>query len=294
MRRPIPWAVVATIPFQLACAATAHDFVRDKTGVEVSEDVRLCANGVLGNDPTCKPSGTGGRPWIKSKNFDVFSVSPTGVDEAEALMAQVRHRYLGTPFWDDHLQPACKVTVSPYQIPPGLQAQDYIDIAGEIRKETTHRFAVEAVAKAQKLNLPVDAGAQARFQTALEQLVETKVDMKMLWFVTTYTGGRPAIEGNPNFTACRQEVANHSREGANFVTGVAGFVVLSNRVDSSVTSESTLRLALSAFLSPQDGTKLIDAGLGGNWEKTVSKVARVRASTTSLTTTVYPLWVQFE
>src|SRR5262249_11532605 len=127
---------------------------------------------------------------------------------------------------------------------------------------------------------------------ALRRLVAQKIRVELVWFVATYTGGRYAIERNQAFVHCREEVQSHAHDGAQFVTGVAGFAVLANHADVSINSSQTVSEALSMALG--GSTPVIEGKIASSWEETVGNVIRVNASTSAVTQTVYPLWVQFE
>jgi hypothetical protein len=171
-------------------------------------------------------------------------------------------------------------------------AVDYINLAAKLDDEIHQRFAVEAVANMRKAGINVDVGLEAALHKALARVVAQKIRVHLVWFVATYTGGKYAMQANPVLSRCQQEVAAHATDGAQLVTGVAGFAVLQNEADVSINSTETLATALGAVVA--DPTSVIDAKLASSWERTVGNVIRVNASTRALTQTVYPLWVQFE
>lgn len=269
----------------LGCGATAHDFVEAKTGIDVGPEVRLCSNGVLHDNPSCRPNGTGGMPWVKNENFDIFSLPP-----GSHILAQAARRYLGSPYWRGHLQPECKAE---QELDHAVNiAFDSINLAAKLDEEINRRFVVDAVAGLRKAGVLTDAEAEAAFRSNLHRLVQQKIRVQLAWFVSTYTGGRYAIEQNQALGRCRMEVQAHAGDGAQFVTGVAGFIVLTNQADVSIKSAQTVAEALSAALG---GTlPVIEGSLSSAWERTVGNVIRVNASTSAETETVYPLWVQFE
>jgi hypothetical protein len=276
---------------QLGCGSTAHDFVFAKTGVEVGSEVRLCSSGVLHNDPECRPDGTGGPRWVKNENFDIFSLPP-GVElkTYADVSAWLSFRYLGTPYWRGHLQPECKSRES---LGPGVNfSAESIDLAAKLNDEISQRFAVDAIVDLRKAGIPIDFEAEAKFRQELTRIVQQKIQVRLAWFVTSYTGGRYAVEANAALGHCRREVQSHLGEGAQFVTGVAGFMLLQNDADVTINSASTLAEALRVLVG--DPSHVIDAKLTSSWERTVGNVIKVNASTAAVTKTVYPLWVQFE
>lgn len=283
----LPMALLA-LSASLGCGSVAHDFVRAKTGIDVGPEVRLCSNGVLRDDPSCQPNGTGGKPWVRNENFDIYPV--VGAGDWSAIVGLAGQRYLGAPYWQGHLQPACKGAAAPD--PAVLTAADTINLAANLDEQINRRFMVDAVAKLRAAGVPLDARAEASFREALRRLVAQKIQVRLVWFVATYTGGRYAIERNQAFVHCREEVQSHANDNAQFVTGVAGFAVLENRADVSISSSQTVADALSVALGGP--TPTIDAEIASSWEETVDNVIRVDASTNAVTQTVYPLWVQFE
>jgi hypothetical protein len=283
-------AVVVSLLYatQLGCRSTAHDFVQAKTGIDVGPEVRLCSDGVLYDDPSCRPNGTGGMPWVKNENFDIYPV--IGAVNWMQVVTLTNWRYLGTPYWRGHLQPACKEGVVPDRA--FSTAADSINLAAKLDEEIDRRFVVGAVAGLRSAGVPIDAQGEANFRDQLRRIVEQKIHVELLWFVTSYTGGRYALEANPMFSRCRQEVQAHANDGAQFVTGVAGFAVIANQADVSINSSQVVAEAIS--LAVGRPMPMVDAKLAGAWEKTVGDIIRVDASTSARSQTVYPLWVQFE
>jgi hypothetical protein len=298
-RQTVLWRVGAILAGvgQLSCGSMAHDFVQAKTGVDVGPEIRLCTNGVLFADSSCRPSGLGGPPWVKNDNFDVCPMQGATADWKVASRI-VKEHYLGAPFVRGRLQPRCKPREPSEGEPTGLPimarvAVESIDLGAKLDKEVENHFALEAIAKLRKAGIPVEAGMEARFRDSLRRIVREKVKVELLWFVGTYTGGRAAIESDERLAACHAEVRAHASDGAQYVTGVAGFVVLSNEADVSINSTQTVAAALTGIVS--DPAHAIDvASLSADWEKTVGDVIRVNAVTKSETQTIYPLWVQVE
>jgi hypothetical protein len=292
-KRTPPYLVAPTLlpllcAVQFGCGSTAHDFVEAKTGIDVGPNVRLCSNGVLHDDPSCRPNGTGGMPWVRNENFDIYPV--VGARGWSDIVYLAGQRYLGAPYWHGHLQPACKGQPEP----DGAinKAADTINLAAMLDEQISRRFLMEAVANLRKAGVPLDFEAEAAFRNALHHIVEQKIRVQLVWFVVTYTGGRYAIERSQALGRCREEVQSHANDGAQFVTGVAGFAVIENHADVSINSSQTVAEALGMVLG--GSTPVIEGKIANSWEETVGNVIRVNASTSAVTQTVYPLWVQFE
>lgn len=277
-----------------ACTPTAHEFLQDKTGIEVAREVRVCSNGVLRDDPRCRPSGRGGAPWVRNENFDIYNLQkPTDLAHWQSAIGEISVRYLGTPHWNERIQPSCKEDLPEGALPVAADASvDAIDLTAKLQQEAIQAFSVDAMASLRAVGLPVNPGVEARFRDQLARAVEQRINVRLLWFVVTYPGGRYAFENTPAFTRCRQAVHDHEREGARFVSGVAGFVVLQNVSDTSLTSTSTVAEALAGVVA--DPTPILTAKLMAKWERAVNRVVHVQARTQAMNQTVYPLWIQFE
>ena len=86
--------------------------------------------------------------------------------------------------------------------------------------------------------------AEARFREELRRIVSQKIQVKLVWFVATYTGGRYAIERSQTLHQCFEEVQSHAGEGAQLVTGVAGFSGVFAFFSSA--SSSSMRFLIAA------------------------------------------------
>jgi hypothetical protein len=321
-------AILASLvsAMQLGCGSTAHDFVKAHTGIDVGPEVRLCSSGILHDDRSCMPNGTGGTPWVRNENFDIFSINkdprlggalveerqggagdiPTAPfaapnddehgerDDADeqgvAILYAVNKRYLGTPYWGGHIQPECRKDISTQRaISP---AWEIINLAADLDDEINRRFVVDAIASLRGEGIAIDARGEAAFRAQLHSIVEQKIRVELVWFVTSYTGGRDAIVANRAFSRCSRVVEAHEDDGAQFVTGVAGFVVIANHADVSINSAEAVAEAIHAAFGRS--TPVVDAKIASAWERTVGNVIHVEASTDVRSQTVYPLWVQFE
>lgn len=277
------------------CTPTAYNFIHDKTGIEVAREVKICSGGVLRDDPACKPSGRGGAAWQRNENFDIYNLQRnTDLANWPSAIEEISVRYLGTPHWNERIQPSCKEDLPEGSLPVRADVSvDSIDLTAKLQQETVQAFSFDMMIKLQQAGVPVNPGVEMRFQEFLARAVEQRVKARLLWFVATYPGGRYALETNPAFTKCRQAVHDHERDGAKFVSGVAGFIVLENFADTSINSDSALNEALAAVVGPGH-PRLVDSKMMASWKRTVQRVVRVEAHTKSLTQTVYPLWIQFE
>jgi hypothetical protein len=273
---------------------TVREFIADRTQVELTDDISVCSQAV-DDFRTCRPGRVGGAPWVFNDNFDVFAV--TGSNSRENL-DQIRWRYLGTPYYRGSLHLECHAGIHPDMLPDLVLADD-VDLASELEKTTVAEIAAKAVLKLRANGVNVSADAEAHFKDTLNQEVRSKVRARFFWFLTKWTGGRDSIAKTPHLQQCVEEVDRENRMesgSARLVTGVAGLMVLSNQVDTTVSSDATILSALSAILPPIYTPQMIDlqAEIAGEWRDSVNKKFTVRGFRRSVSQTVYPLWVQFE
>lgn len=228
-------------------------------------------------------------------NFDVFAVT---AEDYQGSLDQIRWRYLGTPYYRGSLHLECHEAI-PIQVLPDLILADDVDLASELQKTTVAEIAAKAVLKLRANGVEVSADAEARFRNTLNEDVRSKVGARFFWFLTKWTGGKDSIMKNPYLRGCVQEVeAENTKDSgsARFVTGVAGLMVLSNRVDTTVSSDATILAALSAVLPPVYTSHVLElqAEIASEWRESVNKKFTVRGFRRAVSRTVYPLWVQFE
>lgn len=286
------WAVLAAgiIAISTSGCFSARGFIADKTQLELTSDVGVCSQSVV-DYKTCEPGMTGGAPWVRNVNFDTFA--PTE-DTYQDKMGAIRLRYLGTPYWNGSIHLECKSKVKAADLPTETALLDDIDLASTLQKTTVDEVAIKAIMKLRARGVNLSADVQAAFKSSLSETVGKKVGARYLWFLTKWTGGRDSIAKNPALAQCVADVTG--KKHASLVTGVAGLLVLTNKVDTSVSSESTILTALSAHVAGQYSAQLaaVQADISAEWKHSVEKNFTVNGNMGSLTSTVYPLWVQFE
>jgi hypothetical protein len=111
---------------------------------------------------------------------------------------------------------------------------------------------------------------------------------------------------NKGLKRCMEEVETNPE--SRVVTGVAGYLVVENKVDAAVGRESTLVNALDAALESgrtrwywpwsEDDNVSLDArtkhNLARRWTENVERVAGIATARNDLSTTAYPLWIQLQ
>ena len=274
--------------------ASGRAFVEAKTGIGFRPPTSVCAAAVIDSEE-CRPQSFGSGQWQKNSNFPPYSASESATrDGYQSVVAEVRAHYLGSPFYDGDVHAFCKQGVSSDAIPSeGTSLQDY-DLASMIEdtavKDLTARFKTALDAKA----VASASEISERFQSQLVKEVKAKVKARLLWFVARYPGGRSDISKNEKLRACVEEQKGNAE--ATLVTGVAGYIVLDNRVDSAIATESPIVRALDVALAGRGDA--VDAelrtSLASTWTQSVDKVAQFKAPRRDLSTMAWPLWLQFQ
>jgi hypothetical protein len=277
------------------CAsATGRAFVEDKTGIGFRAPTSVCAAGVVDNEE-CRPQSFGSGQWQKNSNFPPYSASEAAVrDGYQSVVAEVRTHYLGSPFYDGDVHSICKQGVPNDAIPPeGTSLQDY-DLATMLEDTAVRDSSSRLKAALDAKSISASAGITERFQSQLVKEVKSKVKARLLWFVARYPGGRSDISKNEKLRSCVEEQKGNVE--ALLVTGVAGYIVLDNRVDSAIASESVIVNALDVALTGQADAvdPELRISLATSWTQSVDRVAQIKAARRDLTTMAWPLWVQFQ
>jgi hypothetical protein len=117
----------------------------------------------------------------------------------------------------------------------------------------------------------------------------------VLWFVTRYPGGLADISRERQLRKCLQE--GRARQ-AQLVTGVAGYMVMDNRIDSAVGSREVVNRAFELALRNRGNEVNIEPEfrheLGTEWQQRMAEVVHIKMPRRDMTATAWPLWVQFQ
>jgi hypothetical protein len=279
--------------------ASGRAFLEDKTGIALGEPASVCASGVADSED-CRPSDYGSGEWHKQGNFPPYSVSQRAASEDEdykvqTVIAEVRAHYLGSPYYDGDVHAFCKAGVPNDAYPPeGTSLQDY-DLAKIIEDRAVKDLGKQLKAALDAKDVADSGDITARFQHNLTNEVRARVKAHLLWFVARYPGGRPDMSRNEKLKACVEEQRVNS--AATLVTGVAGYIVLNNQIDTAVSGESTMVAALDSALAAHAGLALepeVRADLALRWKTDVDHVAQIKTARQDLSTVAWPLWVQFQ
>jgi hypothetical protein len=286
----------------LSCAQTGggRQFLEGRTGIDIGE-APVCGAGVADFD-RCKPRDMGGSNWESASNFPAYSLPArySRYDflerrDIDRIMADVRAHYLGSPFYAGDVHAICKDGVDGSIFPEGSTTlQDY-DLAEVIEdravKPVTNR--VRQFIQDRDASYAYTLGT--RFERHLLDEVHDRVKARVLWFVTRYPGGIADISRERQLRKCLQE----SRDlHAKVVTGVAGYMIMNNQIDSAISSGEVVNRALDRALRGRADDIAIDSefrhAIAAEWHGRVSEVANIRMPRRDITATAWPLWVQFQ
>ena len=273
-------------------------FLANRTSIDVTE-APICGAMVVDHEQ-CRPGDFGGVPWTKAPSFPPFSVPERLVRDRddpneERIIEAVRAHYLASPFYAGDIHSVCKSQVDSDAFPSsGTNLQRYE--LSQILKDRAVEPLASRVRKMLDDRDPSNSWAlTSRFHNSLMHEVHDRVQAKLLWFVTRYPGGLPDISRERVLRRCVQETRDNT--GAQLVTGVAGYIVLDNRIDTAIASPEVVYRALEhAMLGHSDITldREFKQSLGMQWQHQVSKVANIRMARQDATAVAWPMWVQLQ
>jgi hypothetical protein len=274
------------------CAPSGRAFLAARTSIDIL-DGPLCGAGVVDNS-TCRPGDFGRGHWTRHGDFPPFTVSQYyGRGDVRLLSASLRAHYLGSIYYDGDLHSYCKHIVDPDLFRDDATFVQEYDLVRLIEERVVRRLTTR-LHDALSSSMPDHAGAiAARFYGALMEELTDRISARVLWFVSRYSGGIVDMAHNVDLQRCLWEAHVHD---AGVVTGVAGYIVLAEHIDSGVAAVDVVHRALysasTEYTLSLDGA--IRESLAREWTVGVGRIASVRVSRTETTATVWPLWVQFE
>jgi hypothetical protein len=289
------WALVLCCSSVAACVKSAPPtFLEQKTGIVLAERAE-CGSSLTGNE-RCAPERFGAAVWEKNAALPPYSVSEQAVRlGARAVVAEVRLHYIGSPFYDNDVHVVCKSELSESALPStGTSMQDY-DLGAALQDRAVRPVTMEFLSVLESKGVASAHELARRFGARLKLEVQQRVQARVLWFETRYPGGRADLERNLHLRACVDE--QQQAKQAKLVTGLAGYVVMKNRVDASIDSPRVISIALESALASHDSAKLpieLRARLEDSWADRVASVALFKSQRSEVGATVWPLWVQYE
>lgn len=270
-------------------------FLEGRTGIDIAE-APVCGAGVADFD-RCRPRDMGGSHWEHAADFPAYSVpGRVARGSVERIMSEVRAHYLGSPFYAGDVHAVCKDGVSDAIFPEGSTSlQDY-DLAVVIEDRAVKPLANRVRTFIQERDSSEAYTLSRRFERHLMDEVHDRVQARVLWFVTRYPGGIADISRERQLRKCLQESRDRN---AQVVTGVAGYMIMDNRIDTAVSSGEVVNRALDlALRGRSDDVADIDPdfrhAIAAEWHGRVSEIANIRMPRRDLTATAWPLWVQFQ
>jgi hypothetical protein len=288
---------VAPAVTMFSCAQTSggRAFLEGRTGIDIAE-APVCGAGVADFD-RCRPRDMGGSHWEHAADFPAYSVPQRLArgGNIQRIMSEVRAHYLGSPFYAGDVHAICKDGVDDDIFPEGSTTLQEYDLAVVIEDR-----AVKPVVNRVRLLLQERDSSDAytlarRFENHLMDEVHERVRARVLWFVTRYPGGIADISRERQLRKCMQESRDRQ---AQLVTGVAGYMIMDNRIDSAVGSGEVVNRALDQALRGRSDEFDIEPefrhALASEWHGRVSEVAQIRMPRQDVTATAWPLWVQFQ
>lgn len=290
-----PVLCIASSMVALSCAQTGggRGFLASRSSIDVA-DAPTCASAVVDNND-CRPGNFGGTDWEKRPSFPPFSVSDGAVRSGPSnIVAEVRRHYLGSPYYEGDVHAYCKSGIDTDQIPADNTSVQEFELARVIDDRAVKPMTAE-VQEALESRIGRDsASLTLRFEERLKEEVTDRVKARMLWFVTRYPGGVRDMTHNERLRKCLQEQRDND---APLVTGVAGYVVLNNQIDTAIASADIVERALDLALRGRDDVLLdpeFKHHLGMEWHERVEKVASIKLPRNDVTAVAWPMWVQFE
>lgn len=283
----------------------ARDFVGEKVGADFDSSIQLCSAGTDNDFRSCRPHA-GGTPWVWNTHLTTHTL-PTAVSgptaTPEELTVAVRKHYLGMPYFDNDIKPACHTNRVGNALPEANPAKDILDLAAtlKLRAVTNAADDFEATLKKKDPTVTLSATASQSFQAALARSVDSSAKANVIWFVTRVDGGLDTLENIPELAPCFRayEVAKNQGKAPGMIVGVAGFIVRESALKVSLTSRSTIDIAVEAAVAADAGlaSKLdaeARASIAASWKSHVEKVVEIELDRETNGVTAYPLWIQFE
>jgi hypothetical protein len=275
--------------------AGGRAFLEGRTGIDIAE-APVCGAGVADFD-RCRPRDMGGTNWEHAANFPAYSV-PTRLSRGasiERIMAEVRAHYLGSPFYAGDVHAVCKDGVDEGIFPEGSTSLQEYDLAEVLDDRAVKPVANRVRAFIQERDASDAYTLSRRFENHLRDEVRERVQARVLWFVTRYPGGIADISRERQLRKCLQESRDRN---AQVVTGVAGYMVMDNKIDTAIGSREVVNRALDMAMRGRGDDIPIDPefrhALGAEWQGRVADVAHIKMPRRDMTATAWPLWVQFQ
>jgi len=277
-----------------ACSSgSGTSFLAVRTSITMADGL-FCGAGVVDHE-TCRPGDFGGGSWQPASNVPPFTLSDFGGRSGVRLAAaEIRAHYLGSLFYDGDLHSFCKPHVELDPRALGSTTLQEFDLAQMIERRVIRPLTAQ-LHEALVSRSPSEAeGITSRFYDRLTDEVNERVQARIVWFVSRYQGGVSDMAHDDYLRGCLREARAHE---AAVVTGVAGYVVLDNQIDDTISSAEVVYRSMDRATAGYERV-MYDDGLrsrmAAHWHAGVTRIASVRMTRQEMTTTAWPMWVQFQ
>jgi hypothetical protein len=257
-------------------------------------DGPFCGAGVVDHE-TCRPGDYGGKSWQQANDFPPYTLSDfRGRGGVRLAAAEIRAHYLGSLYYDGDLHSFCKSYYDLDRLALGSTTLQEYDLAEMIERRVV-RPLTTLLRGELVLRAPSEAaGIADRFYEHLTEEVHERVQAHIVWFVSRYQGGVSDMAHDDRLRDCLREARAHD---AAVVTGVAGYVVLENNIDDRVSSVDVVYHSMDRATAGYSHV-MFDDGLRSRmavqWQEGVTRIATIGMTRQEITTTAWPMWVQFE
>jgi hypothetical protein len=280
----------------LSCHTSGgRNFLAGRTSVDVTE-APICGAAVVDHDE-CRPGSYGGNDWQKDSSFPPYTVSEYAVRRGvQHVIAEVRQHYLGSPYYDGDVHSFCKKGLDTDLFPADSTSMQEYELAKVIEDRAVRPLESRLRVLIESRDPRESDAVTTRFHESLMEEVRDRVQARFIWFVARYPGGLSDISRNERLRRCIQELRSNS--GSEMITGVAGYIVLDNRIDNEISSEAVVYRAIERATTGRYRDVVVDTdykrAMGAEWQRKVSDVANIKMARQDITAVAWPLWVQFE
>lgn len=295
--RDLTALLLCIAPAALLSSCVPHggrSFLESRSGIDVTE-APICGAGVADYD-RCRPRDMGGTAWERPPNFPPYSVPPhVARGNVHRIISEIRAHYLGSPYYAGDVHAFCKDGVDEDVFPEGGTSLQEYSLARVIEDRAVEPVTNRVQRVLQDRDASNASALTRRFYNALTDEVHERVHARVLWFVARYPGGLADLERERQLRKCLQESRDRN---AQLVTGVAGYIVLDNRIDTAISSGEVVNRALDRALIRYSDEISIEPefkhALAMEWHQRVTEVAHIKMPRDEMTTTAWPMWVQFQ
>jgi hypothetical protein len=285
----------------VSCGSGGRKFLEERSSIDIS-DGPLCGAGVE-EHKSCRPEDFGEGHWTRETRFPSFTTSEfAGRQGIQDMSAEIRAYYLGALYYDNEVHTYCKrahgqnspaiARSDPRDFEEGMNLQVY-DVREMIEKRVIRPLTSRLHSELSYRSQADASGIATRFYENLMEETRERVDARVLWFVIRYPGGVEDMAHDQELRRCVME-AGH-RDGW-LITGVAGYAMLKNDIDESISSREVVHRALERANAEYQYTldMGLESSLASEWQEKLDRIAHVKLTRKDITATAWPLWVRYD